>query len=397
MHRRNTLLLSSILLLASCRAEPTHPGNSIGIAKYPGVRDLYRFAEEQRAKHEWPALGVGIIHKGKIVGLGMAGERKRNSGNWAALDDRFDVGSCAKSMTAAAAAMLVEEGKLQWDTRIIDVFPEWQKIMLPAYTNVTLEQLIGHRSGLDQWMKSNLLWSDWHRQHSDRSATEKRALFATAALRREPRYPPGTDHYYCNDGYLVAGSMIEKASGHPFEDFARQRLFEPLELKSPRFGHGAENENDSSVWGHEARSFGRTRAVRPDSAEYGDPPFGSPGGFLYCSVPDLLRYVNFQMQGANGQGRLLKPESFERLFTPREGISYGNALGWHVEIKRDSDGKIVERSIYHGGYSGRFRANMWFCPETEWGTVIICNHGRGDGAEMSAVFFALLKEVRLVD
>jgi CubicO group peptidase (beta-lactamase class C family) len=309
------------------------------------------------------------------------------------LDDHFTGASCAKSMTATVAAMLVEEGKLRWDTKITEVFPDWQKTMLPAYTNVTLEQLLEHRAGLDQWMKSNPLWMDWHQKHSQSTASGKRILFAQAALQREPKYPPGTKHYYCNDGYLIAGSMMEKVSGVPFEELMRRRLFEPLNLQSMRFGP-APLDSNQAVWGHEARAFGRTKAIRDNPAAYGDPPFGSPGGFLYCSLSDLLRYVDFHNRGANGFGQLLQKETFDRLYTPPPGESY--ALGWEVEIKRDASVKVVERSIYHGGYSGRFRANMWFCPESQWGTVILCNDGRGAGAEISAVFFALLKEFQLV-
>ena len=388
------LPLLSILALASCQAEKPHPGKSIGIEKFPETKDLYEFAEKQRAKYHWPALGVGIIHRGRIVGLGMAGERKRGAGNWATLDDHFTGASCAKSMTATAAAMLVEEGTLRWDTKITDVFPEWQKTILPAYTNVTLEQLLEHRAGLDQWMNSNERWTNWHRTHSQNTAAEKRIAFAQAALKRKPKYPPGPQHFYCNDGYLIAGSMMEKVSGAPFEELVRQRLFELLNLSTMRFGPPPLNDDDA-VWGHEARAFGRTTAIRDDPAKYGDPPIGSPGGFVYCSLPDLLRYVDFHNRGANGSGHFLQKESFDRLYTPPPGQQY--ALGWEVEIKRDSTGKVIERSIYHGGYSGGFRANMWFCPESGWGTVIFCNDGRGDGAEMAAVFLALLKEFRLIE
>jgi hypothetical protein len=55
----------------------------------------------------------------------------------------------------------------------------------------------------------------------------------------------------------------------------------------------------------------------------------------------------------------------------------------------------VERSIYHGGYSGRSRANMWFCPESGWGTVIVYNSGEGDGGELGEVFYALLRELKI--
>jgi D-alanyl-D-alanine carboxypeptidase len=399
MKNRALLLGSAVLLgsivvsFASCQAriEPPHQ-KSLGIEAYPEAQDLYAFTEGQRAKYGWPGLGVGVIHRGKIAALGMAGERKVGSGEWATLDDRFEVGSCAKSFTAMLAAMLVEEGKLRWDDRVIDILPTVKAGILPEYADVTLEQLLGHRSGLDQWMKSNDLWAAWPREHADLDATGQRLAFATAALRRPPKYQPGTQHYYCNDGYLIAGSMIEKASGTAFEDLAQQRVFAPLKLDSAGYGPGTDPTKGEVAWGH--GSGRRGLAVKPETAEYGDPPFGSPGGFLYCTVPDLLRYVDLHARGADAHSQLLKQESFDRLHAPLKGQQY--ALGWEVEVTRNADGQVVERSIYHGGYSGRSRANMWFCPESGWGTVIVCNSGKGDGSQMGAVFFALLRELKII-
>lgn len=387
--------LCGLLFAASCGKAPgeasrAHPNRSPGIDRHPGVQDLYEFAEKHRAANNWPALGVGVIHRGNIVGLGMAGERVAGSGDWAQIDDRFDVGSLAKSMTAVAAAMLVDEGKLDWQTRIIDVFPEWRDKILPAYREVTLEQLLGHRSGLDQWMNSNERFADWNQQHQKQTATEKRLAFSRAALNRRPRYQPGTDFYYCNDGYFVAGSMIERASGEAFESLIRRRLFDPLGMTTTRFGVTTNDRAEKTVWGHVDGVFGRIKPIQPDAAEFGEPPFGSPGGFLYGTMPELLRYVQFHIEGASGRGSLLKPESFQRLYTPLTGQNH--ALGWDVETSRDQHGKPLERSIYHGGYSGRFRANLWFCPESQWGTIIVCNHGRGEGAEMATVFLELVKE-----
>jgi len=71
-------------------------------------------------------------------------------------------------------------------------------------------------------------------------------------------------------------------------------------------------------------------------------------------------------------------------------------LGWETETRHDAQGKIVEHSVYHGGYSGRSRANIWFVPETEWGTAIVMNHGRGDDSISADIFYALIREFRLV-
>jgi CubicO group peptidase (beta-lactamase class C family) len=235
-----------------------HPGHSLGIETYPSARDLYAFTEALRIKYQLPALGVGMIHRGKIVGLGMAGERIIRSGNWATLDDAFDVASCTKSITATIAAMLVEEKKVRWDTTLAEAFPELKSSMQPSYMAVTLEQLLRHRSGLGRIMDRNDRWTAWHREHRNESPREQRRRLVANALRQPPRFAAGTDEYYTNDGYLIVGSLLEQAAEMDWEILVPTRIFQPLELKSMRHGVGP-GSIEAQVWGHEA-GLVRTRA-----------------------------------------------------------------------------------------------------------------------------------------
>ncbi|MFT3870557.1 MAG: serine hydrolase domain-containing protein [Nibricoccus sp.] len=360
----------------------------MGVERYPEARDLYQLTETLRKKHNLPALGIGIIHGGKIVGLGVAGERVVDSGDWATLDDAFDIASCSKSVTATLAAMLVEDGKIRWNTTLAEAFPELKTSMLPCYASVTLEQLLRHRSGLDRIMDRNDRWMEWNQQHTGKPASKQRLLFVATALQKPPRYPPGTDEYYCNDGYVIAGSILERAAGKPLEALAQSRLFQPLGLDSLQYGAAPK------IAGHEDGWFGKNRRASVDPAKYGSPPFGSPGGFLSCSVPDLLRYLDFHNQGEHAGHALLRRESFQHLHSQVANRRF--ALGWEIETRRDARGRVIERSIFHGGYSGYARANMWFVPETNWGTVIVMNHGRGDGSNCTDIFYALLKEFGLI-
>jgi CubicO group peptidase (beta-lactamase class C family) len=321
----------------------------------------------------------------------VAGERRLGSADWATIADGFDVASCAKSITAAIAAMLVASGQVRWDTTVEQAFPQLADSILPIYRKVTLDMLLRHRSGLARWMSTNERWAAWHRDHISKSAIEKRRLFVAKVFSDPPRAAPGTETYYVNDGYVVAAAMLEAATGRPWEAYVRDVLFAPMSLESMRYGVPVRGEDRGVVWGHAPRSFSGPLAMRPDPDEYGDPPFGSPAGFLYSTVPDLLRYLDLHIQGANGASALLGREEFDYLHTPLAGERF--ALGWEVETTRDADGRVLERSIYHGGFSGRARANLWFSPESRSGTVIVYNYGGDEKADAyAAIFFALLKE-----
>jgi CubicO group peptidase (beta-lactamase class C family) len=325
-----------------------HPGHSLGIETYPSARDLYAFTEALRIKYQLPALGVGMIHRGKIVGLGMAGERIIRSGNWATLDDAFDVASCTKSITATIAAMLVEEKKVRWDTTLAEAFPELKSSMQPSYTAVTLEQLLRHRSGLGRIMDRNDRWTAWHREHRNESPREQRRRLVANALRQPPRFAAGTDEYYTNDGYLIVGSLLEQAAEMDWETLVRTRIFQPLELKSMRHGVGP-GSIEAQVWGHEKGWFGRVRAIAPDPDEYGNPPFGSPGGFLHGTVPDLLRYIDFHIRGESGEHPLLSRAGFRRLHAPVE-----KQAGFCLDVDGVADSVRRDRIFPHGclGLSG---------------------------------------------
>jgi CubicO group peptidase (beta-lactamase class C family) len=395
-HRSAAVFIAGLLLLtiAGCGTGDIHPGRSPGIDRFPSARDLYALAETYRVKHRLPALGVGIVHQGQIVALGMAGERAIGTGEWAGLDDAFDVASCTKSVTATIAAMLVQDGVVRWDTTVAEALPELVGTLHPGYATTTLELLLRHRGGVDHELNRNDRWAAWHREHIHDTPTGQRRQFAQTALQRPPRYPPGTDTYYTSDGYIIAGSMLERAAGIDWEQLVRTRLFAPLDLRSMEYGAIPGDGSITQVFGHEAGWFGRPRTFAFDPDEYGRHPFGAPAGFLYASVPDLLRYLDFHIQGAQGRDRRLPRAVFQRLHFAPVGEPF--ALGWASETQRDARGTITEHSVFHGGYSGRARANLWFSPETGWGTVIVTNHGGGDDAITADIFYALLREFGLV-
>ncbi len=100
------------------------------------------------SQYNLPALAAAVVKGGRIIAAGAVGTRRVGSNIPVTLNDRFHLGSDTKAMTALLAAMLVEEGKLRWNTTIREVFPELAEKMDPALRGVTLEQLLSHTSGI---------------------------------------------------------------------------------------------------------------------------------------------------------------------------------------------------------------------------------------------------------
>src|SRR5439155_25922003 len=101
-----------------------------------------------RKKNDLPALAVVVVKEGRICDRAATGVRKRGDPARVTTNDVFHIGSCTKSMTATLTAMLIEDGKLRWDTAIADLFPELKGKMNKQYEAVTVEQLLTHRGGV---------------------------------------------------------------------------------------------------------------------------------------------------------------------------------------------------------------------------------------------------------
>ena len=104
--------------------------------------------ESIRKKHDLPALAVVVVKDGQICDRVAVGIRKWGDPTPVTTNDIFHIGSCTKSMTATLAAILIDEGKLRWDTTIAGVFPELKGRMDKQYETVTVEQLLHHCGGV---------------------------------------------------------------------------------------------------------------------------------------------------------------------------------------------------------------------------------------------------------
>lgn len=277
------------------------------------------FLDDIREKFNIPALVAAYIKDGRLEFIGATGHIKQGSREVVSDDDAFHIGSCTKSMTATMLAILVEQGKLSWNTTVADIFPELKDKMHPDYYSVNLLQLLSHRGGLPDDTRPDFhIFPTLLKLKGD--LREQRKKLIELVLSRKPEYKPGERMIYSNYGYVIASAMAEKVTDLSWEELMKKLLFEPLNMKTA--GFGAPNR----VWGHRD-IFGFCIPIKP-GPEADNPPVIAPAGGVRCSIKDWAKFAIFHLEGIQGKSSILSPKSFHYLHT--DHYLQGYSLGWNI-------------------------------------------------------------------
>lgn len=356
--RRRNFLTASALFIAS-RA----PGL---FAAEPPAGEIDELLEEIRTKHRLPAVAGAAIHQGRITS-GAVGLRKIGDETKVTADDQFHLGSCTKSMTATLCGMLIEEGKLKWESTLAEMLPDQAEKMHADYRPVTLEQVLAHRSGVsdDTNTKSGTLRALYDDGKLGSAVREQRQKYAEIILQEKPISSPGTEFAYSNRNFMLAGAILERLVDEPWEDLIRQRLFEPLGMTTAGFGPMGTAGKVEQPWQH-ASFFGWRTPFEPGPKADNPPPLG-PAGTVHCSAGDWAKYIREHVRGEGGQSKLLKAETFQRLHTPKSGEDYSG--GW-ITTKRAWGGGNV---LTHNGSNTVSYAVVWMAPLRDFACLAMTN------------------------
>jgi CubicO group peptidase (beta-lactamase class C family) len=170
--------------------------------------DLSGLLQPIIARHHIPGMVALTIRGQEVIASGAAGLRKTGSTRKITLEDQFHIGSCTKAMTATLCAMLVEEGKLKWDTTVGEAFPELHNQIDGAWQGVTLRLLLQHRAGAPPDLDANGLWSRLSAFHG--APEQARQLLTEGVVTHPPYAKPGMKFIYSNAGFAIAGHMAER-------------------------------------------------------------------------------------------------------------------------------------------------------------------------------------------
>ncbi|HET6638094.1 MAG TPA: serine hydrolase [Gemmatimonadota bacterium] len=373
------LLLATIGLAAGAPAQTAPP---------PGL-DAY--VHEVMETFEVPGLALAIVKDGEVVlaeGYGV-----RHLGEPAPVDPHtlFGIASNTKAFTATAIGILVEEGKLSWDQPVIDVLPSFRMSDPYVTAELTVRDLLVHRSGLGLGAGDLLFWPG---TTYDRDEIVHRLRYVPIENSFRATYN------YDNVLYMVAGEVIEAASGMPWESFVETRILEPLGMRDTRAGLIAATPDSNIAYTH-ARVEGVVRVVEPDTTRS-----IAPAGGIMSSATDMARWLDVQLaRGRLGDGDSLFSQATSReLWTlvtplepgppppelaPLEADFNGYALGFFVGDYRGR--KMVRHT---GGLPG-FVSRVAMIPEEGVGVAVLTN--QESGAAFDAIAFHVLDHYLAVD
>ena len=318
---------------------------------------------DNRAQGDLVGLGAVVVHQGDIQAMAVDGERKVRSGVALSVKDYWHIGSVTKSFTATMIARLVEQGRLDWQMSVGDVFADVTDVH-PDWQNVTLYQLMTHTSGADANF-SLFVHAQSPAPGLERMAARERAV--ANVIETAPAKTPGRQFAYSNVGYTVAGVMAEKVTGQPWEALMKQELLRPLGLNSAGFGAPADNGTLLS----QPRGHRSVFGVRIASAMDADnTPIIGPAGTLHMSMSDLATYATEHLNGAKGEGVLLSTPTYEQLHQPHLD---NYAMGWVVNA---DDPYGLGEMIWHNGSNTRWYTLLVLFPEQDLAIAVVANDGR---------------------
>jgi CubicO group peptidase (beta-lactamase class C family) len=320
-------------------------------------------------RHRLPGAAALSVVGGRVVAQAAWGVRKLGDPTKVTAQDRWHLGSDGKAMTATLAALLVADGKIAWRSTVGELFRDWKELH-PGFAAVTLEQLLGHRGGLAHETPPPI-WADlWAAK--DPVAGRTRAVRALLA-----RGPGRVGEYvYANDGYLVAGVMLERAGGKPWEVLLGERLFAPLGMRSCGFGVPATAGTVDAPWAHRDAA-GTLEPVAPPRGD--NPPGVGPAGTVHCALGDWARFASEHVRGERGEPTTLALDAaaWRKLHAPLAGGDY--ALGWAVGHAPWANGPVFA----HDGSNTMFYASVAAAPARDAVLLFATNRG-GDEAERAA-------------
>lgn len=362
--RRCQRLLTRLLLTAAVTA--LWPASRVAVAATEPTavaRYVDGLASDVIRRGKLPGLAVAIVAERRVIHAKGYGVTSAGRSEAVDADTVFRLASLSKAFAGTLAGLLVHEGVLRWDSRVVDPYPTFQLGRPGAAQQVTLRDVLSHRIGLP-----------FHTYDRDLEANQPYPLLSHKLAEAPSTCQPGDCYAYQNIAFSLVGDLVFAATGNFYSYQVERRIFHPLEMYNATFGRDALEA--SPRW---ARPHVRGRrgwvAVRPKENYYRVPPAAG----VNASINDLGQWMIAQLGGrpevipaavlAEIQRPLVAtPNELRRVGWRGSRVSQAHyAIGWRVF---DYAGQTL---VFHAGAVQGYRGLIGLLPQQQFGIAVLWN------------------------
>src|SRR4051812_12682318 len=366
------------MLLALLLTISTTVAGQAGAAAPP---DIDQWVARAMRQFEVPGLALAIVKDDRVVLAKGYGVRKLGEATPVDARTLFGIASNTKAFTATALGLLVEEGKLAWDAPVIRYLPAFAMWDPFVTREMTVRDLLVHRSGLGLGA-GDLLW--WPESTYDRKEIARRLRFIPPAASFRSAYA------YDNVLYLIAGELIEAISGQSWESFVSSRILAKVGMTGSNVRHSAAAGGGNVATPH-APVDGKVRAIRPFESDN-----TNPAGGINSSAEDIAKWLRVQLSGgvlADGT-RLFSAATARQLTSIVTPIPIGDpppelpalkmnfhGYGLGFDIRDYRGHKLV---MHSGGLPG-YVSRVMMIPDLNVGVAVLTNQESGEAFDAIAL------------
>ncbi len=363
------------------------------------IKEFDAYVDKARKEWQVPGMAVAIVKDGQVIFKKGYGVRQLGKTDPVDTQTLFACASTTKAMTATCMGILVDQGKVKWDDQVINYLPEFELYDPFVTRELKIKDLFTHNTGVGN---ADYLWVNMNIPSNE--ILQKMRLV-------KPSYSMRAGYTYQNIFYLVAGKVIEKVSGQPWEEFIRQNIFSKIGMnRTFPVLREVKDGNQSSPHYNVDNSI---LVIERTSAD----AIGAAGSVWSCA-DDMSKWALCMLDSSKySGGRLLKAKTWQEIFKPQVVIpqSYPTmqltkpnwttyALGW---FQHDYKGKKV--NFHTGSLAGEIAIHGQL-PEERLAIYVFGNYDHaevrhallyksfdlfalGGDRDWSSEFFALYKKL----
>lgn len=316
-----------------------------------------------------PGIAVGIVKDNQLVLAKGYGVTNIQTGQKVDAHTLFGIASNSKAFTSAALAILVDEGKIKWDDKVIHHLPEFKMYNDYVTQEFTIRDLLTHRSGLGLGAGDLMIWPDGHNFTPKDIVKNIQYLKPVSGFR--------TKYDYDNLLYVIAGEVVEKVSGKSWCAFVEERIMKPIGMTHSAASWNRLKDTTNVIVPH-VPVKGKLQVIK----RYTNPIFDAAAG-LYASVTDLSNWLILQMnQGTFNNKILFSNDVHHEMWTSQTILPQRNAYPYTSNFKTYGFGwQLMDinghfQVSHTGGLDGIVTQTLMI-PESKLGIIVLTNQQSG--------------------